>query len=188
MKYGYARVSTIQQDLEAQRQALTSEGCAKIYEDKYTGTTTNRPQFNALLEVLADGDALVVTKLDRFARTVVEGVRIVKGLLERGVRVHVLNMGLVEDTPTGRRILNVMLSFAEFERDMIVERTQEGRVIARQREDYREGRPKKFGKKQIDHAIGLLETHSYTQVEALTGMSKSTIIRAVRKVKASKLK
>jgi DNA invertase Pin-like site-specific DNA recombinase len=87
-------------------------------------------------------------------------------------------MGLVEDTPTGRLILNVMLSFAEFERDMIVERTQEGKAIAKQKPDFREGRPNKYGRKQIEHALQLLETNSYKQVEETTGISKSTLIRA----------
>ena len=89
-------------------------------------------------------------------------------------------MGLVEDTPTGRLILSVMLAFAEFERDMIVERTQEGKAIAKQKPDFKEGRPKKYGKKQIEHALQLLENNSYKQVESMTGISKSTLIRAVR--------
>ena len=79
----------------------------------------------------------MVTKLDRFARTTKEGIEIVKELFDRGVKVHVLNMGLIEDTPTGRLILSVMLAFAEFERDMIVERTQEGKAIAKQRPDFK---------------------------------------------------
>ena len=89
-------------------------------------------------------------------------------------------MGLVEDTPTGRLILNVMLAFAEFERDMIVERTQEGKAIAKQKSDFKEGRPKKYGRKQIEHALQLLENNSYKQVESMTGISKSTLIRAAR--------
>jgi DNA invertase Pin-like site-specific DNA recombinase len=83
--------------------------------------------FNKLLETLKEGDTLVVTKLDRFARTTADGINLVKELFEKGIKVHVLNMGLVEDTPTGRPILSVMLAFEEFERDMIVERTQEGK-------------------------------------------------------------
>lgn len=182
MKYGYARVSTLHQDLEAQLQALDKEGCDKIYSDKFTGTKTDRPKFNKLLQELKEGDTLVVTKLDRFARTTADGINTVKSLFEKGIKVHVLNMGLIEDTPTGRLILSVMLAFAEFERDMIVERTQEGKAIAKQKEDFREGRPKKFTKKQIKHALMLLETHSYKQVEEITGISKSTLIRAKRKV------
>lgn len=181
MKYGYARVSTTHQDLEAQLQALEKEGCEIIYKDKFTGTKTDRPEFNKLIEILKEGDTLVVTKLDRFARTTSDGINIVKELFERGVKVHVLNMGLVEDTPTGRLILSVMLAFAEFERDMIVERTQEGKAIAKQNPDFREGRPKKYGKKQIEHALKLLGNNSYKQVEDKTGISKSTLIRAKRK-------
>jgi DNA invertase Pin-like site-specific DNA recombinase len=182
MKYGYARVSTLHQDLEAQLQALEKEGCEKIYSDKFTGTKTDRPEFNKLLDVLKEGDTLVVTKLDRFARTTADGINTIKSLFEKGIKVHVLNMGLVEDTPTGRLILSVMLAFAEFERDMIVERTQEGKQIAKQKEDFREGRPKKFSKKQIEHALSLLETHSYKQVTEITGISKSTLIRAKRRI------
>jgi DNA invertase Pin-like site-specific DNA recombinase len=183
MKYGYARVSTISQDLEAQLQALKNEGCdeSNIYSEKFTGTKADRPKFKELLTKLSAGDTLVVTKLDRFARSTVDAIQTVRELFERGVRVHILNMGLVENTPTGRLIFNVMSSFAEFERDLIVERTQEGKAIARQREDFREGRPNKYGKKKIEHALGLLATHSYKQVEDMTGISKSTLIRAKKK-------
>lgn len=181
MKYGYARVSTVSQDLEAQLQALQKEGCDKIYSEKFTGTKADRPQFNELLERIEAGDTLVVTKLDRFARSTTDAIETVKKLFEKGVKVHVLNMGLVEDTPTGNLIFTVMSAFAQFERDMIVERTQEGKAVARQREDFREGRPNKYSKKQIEHALGLLESHSYKEVENMTGISKSTLIRAKRK-------
>jgi DNA invertase Pin-like site-specific DNA recombinase len=181
MKYGYARVSTIQQDLEAQLKALKNEGCEVIYSEKFTGTKANRPKFMEVLARLEPGDTLTVTKLDRFARSTVDAINTVKALFERGVKVHVLNMGLVEDTPTGRLILTIMSAFAEFERDMIVERTQEGKAIARQRDDFREGRPKKFKKAQIEHALKLLETNSYNQVEDITGISKSTLIRAKKR-------
>lgn len=180
MKYGYARVSTVNQDLEIQIQALEKEGCDNIYSEKFTGTKADRPQFKEILSLLAEGDTLVVTKLDRFARSTVDAIQKVKELFEKGVKVHILNMGLVEDTPTGRLVFNVMSAFAEFERDMIVERTQEGKAIAKQREDFREGRPNKYTKKQITHALGLLESHSYKQVEDMTGISKSTLIRAKR--------
>lgn len=180
-KYGYARVSTVNQDLNAQLQALENEGCAEIYSEKFTGTKSDRPKFKELLSVLEKGDTLVITKLDRFARSTGDAIETIKDLFKRGIKVHVLNMGLVEDTPTGRLIFNIMSSFAEFERDMIVERTQEGKAIARQREDFREGRPKTYGKARIEEALRLLETNSYKEVERKTGISKSTLIRAKRK-------
>jgi DNA invertase Pin-like site-specific DNA recombinase len=183
MKYGYARVSTVHQDLESQLQALKNEGCEKIYSEKFTGTKSDRPKFQELLSLLQKGDTLIVTKLDRFARSTVDAIQTVKTLFDKGVKVHILNMGLVEDTPTGRLIFNIMSSFAEFERDMIVERTQEGKAIAKQKEGFREGRPNKFTKKQIEHALELLQSNSYKEVENMTGISKSTLIRAKRIMK-----
>lgn len=182
MKYGYARVSTVGQDLEAQVSTLTAEGCDKVYSEKFTGTKVDRPEFQAMLDTVQSGDTIVVTKLDRFARSAGDAISIVRNLFERNIKVHILNMGLIENTPTGRLIFTIMSGFAEFERDMIVERTQEGKAIAKLREDFREGRPNKYSKKQVDHALGLLETHSYKQVEEMTGISKSTLIRAKRKL------
>lgn len=184
MKYGYARVSTTGQDLTGQLHRLKAEGCEKIYSEKFTGTKTDRPEFKKLLHELKEGDTLTVTKLDRFARTTGEALNIIKDMFEKGIKVHVLNMGLIENTPTGKLIFTVLMSFAEFERNMIVERTQEGKAIARQREDYREGRPPKYNKQQIAHALELLQTNSYRQVEELTGISKATLIRAKQKEKS----
>ena len=184
MIYGYARVSTAGRlrdgnSLEEQIAALKQYGCQEIISESFTGKTMQRPEFQVLLERLEVGDTLVVTKLDRFARTAIDGVETVRMLFDRGVRVHILNMGLVENTLTGNLILTVMLAFAEYERGMIVERTQTGKAIARQRPDYREGRPKKFKKAQVDHALELLNSGmSYKQVEGMTGISKSTLVRA----------
>lgn len=168
----------MKQDLEAQLQALKKVGCDRIYSEKFTGTKADRPQFQELLSLLQEGDTLVVTKPDRFARSTVDAIQRVKELFEKGVKVHILNMGLVEDTPTGRLVFNVMSAFAEFEREMIIERTQEGKAIAKQREDFREGRPRKYSQKQIEHALLLLNSYSYKEVEDRTGISKSTLIRA----------
>ena len=124
---------------------------------------------------------MVVCKLDRFARTAIEGVQTVRELFERGVRVHILNMGLVENTLTGNLILTVMLAFAEYERGMIVERTQTGKAVAKQDPNFKDGRPKKFTSEQIDLALSLLEQgKTYRQITTMTGISKSTLIRAHR--------
>lgn len=184
MKYGYARVSTLHQELEAQLQALEKEGCEEIFSEKFTGTKKERPEFQQVLSRLKEGDTLVVTKLDRFARSATDAIEIIRGLFENGVKVHVLNMGLVENTPTGRLILTIMSGFAEFERDMIVERTQEGKAIAKQDPNFREGRPRKFSKARIEHALELLEKLSYKEVEKQTGISKSTLIRAKRRLES----
>lgn len=183
MIYGYARVSTMGQELEAQLQALEEEGAVTIYQEKFTGTKTDRPQLNALMEQLQEGDKLIVTKLDRLARNTKEGIEIIESLFERGVKVHVLNVGLLENTTMGRFFLQTLLAVAEMERNLIVERTQEGKTIAKQNADFREGRPNKYTKQQLDHAMQLLASNSFRQVEALTGISMSTLKRESRKRK-----
>ncbi|MED1042505.1 recombinase family protein [Bacillus mycoides] len=183
--YGYARVSTLHQDLEVQIQSLKKEGCQEIFEEKFTGTKVDRPEFNKLLKKLKKDDKLIITKLDRLARNTKEGIQIIEELFKKDVKVHVLNVGLLEDTTMGNFFLQTLLAVAEMERNLIVERTQEGKAIARQRDDFKEGRPKKFNKKQVEHALQLLESHSYKQVEELTGISKSTLIRAKKKQEAT---
>lgn len=186
MKYGYARVSTIGQDLQAQVNTLKQENCKEIYAEKFTGTKVERPEFKRVLTILEPGDTLVVTKLDRFARSAGDAIQIIRKLFERDIKIHILNMGLIENTPTGKLIFTIMSGFAEFERDMIVERTQEGKAIAKQKEGFREGRPSKYNRKQIEHALDLLSSHSYKQVEEKTGISKSTLIRAKNKTRLTK--
>ena len=186
MIYGYARVSTQMQakdgnSLEAQERLLRKNGAEEIYADAFTGTKTHRPELARLLDELQAGDTLVVTKLDRIARSASQGIELIQSLLDREITVHVLNMGLMDNTPTGKLIRTIVLAFAEFERDMIVERTQEGKAIARKQPDYREGRPRLYGRKQIKHALELLEDHSYKQVTGMTGISKSTLIRAKKR-------
>ena len=184
--YGYARVSSRGQardgnSLEYQEQKLREAGATEIFIDTYTGTTTERPELERLLKCITAGDTLIVTKLDRVARSVVHGAALIDRLGRMDVRVNILNMGIIDNTATGKLIRNVMLSFAEFERDMILQRCQEGKYIARQNPDYREGRPKKYTKKQLDHALQLLQDYSYMQVSEMTGISKSTLTREIRK-------
>ena len=184
MIYGYARVSTATQgrdgnSLEDQVSALEKYGCQEIVQEAFSGKTMDRPKFLLLLDRLQEGDTLVVCKLDRFARTAIEGVQVVRELFERGIRVHILNMGLVENTLTGNLILTVMLAFAEYERGMIVERTQTGKAVAKQDPNFKDGRPKKYTPQQIRLALDLLEQgKTYRQITEMTGISKSTLIRS----------
>ncbi len=148
MIYGYARVSTKGQardgnSLESQLKALKEAGATEFYSDSFTGTKLDRPEFDKLKRKLLPGDTLITTKLDRFARSAVQGSQMIEALIAQGVTVHILNLGVMDNTPTGKLIRNIMLSFAEFERDMIVERTQEGKSIAREKGIRVDGRPKK---------------------------------------------
>ena len=185
MFYGYGRVSTKGQakdgnSLEAQERLLKEHGAEVIYMDSFTGTKMTRPEFDKLLKELKAGDTLVVAKLDRFARSVSQASDLITKLIDNGIRVDVCNLGILDNSSMSTLMRNILLSFAQFERDMIVERTQEGKAIARQNPDFREGRPKKYSRTQINHALDLLEKYSYKQVEDMTGISKSTLIRATR--------
>lgn len=184
MKYGYTRVSTKGQldgnSIEEQTTAIHNiYADAEIIVESYSGAK-ERPLFNQLLDKAQSGDYIAVTKLDRFCRTTKEGLEYIDLLLNKGVKIHILNMGLIESSPMGRLIVTNLLAFAEFERAMIIERTQGGKAIAKQRADFKEGRPKKYNTKKINHALELLEKYSYKEVESLTGISKSTLIRAKR--------
>ena len=148
MLYGYARVSTKGQardgnSLEDQESKLREAGAEVIYSDSFTGKKMDRPEFDKLKAALSKGDTLIVTKLDRIARSATQGSELVQELISRGVKVHVLNMGFMDNSPTGKLIMNVMFAFAEFERDMIIQRTSEGKEVARAKEGYIEGRPRK---------------------------------------------
>ena len=195
MIYGYARVSTKGQakdgnSLESQIELLKDNGAEEIYSDSFTGTKTDRPQFNELLDKLQKGDTLIVTKLDRFARSMTQGSELVNSLIERGIKVNILNIGVMDNTPDSKFIRNIFFRFAEFERDMIVDRTQEGKAIAKTKKGFKEGRPKKYTVKQLDNALSMLAVNggnrSYNEVADLLGISKSTLIRENNKRKITK--
>lgn len=181
--YGYIRVSSKGQardgnSLEAQEEAVRAAGATVVVKDVYTGTTVNRPALDELIKDIHSGDTLIVTKLDRVARSVQQGIELIDSLAEKGVTIKILNMGTLDNSPTGKLIRNVMLCFAEFERDMIMQRTREGKEIARQNPDYHEGPNRKYSDSQLKHALSLLRENSYSEVERMTGISKSTLIRA----------
>lgn len=148
MKYGYGRVSSVGQQLAGnslpeQERLLLEAGAEEIVLECFTGTTVERPLFSELLNKLGSGDTLYVTKLDRFARASDAG-KIIEDLINRGVTVNILNFGIANNTPTGKLMVNIILSFAQYERDMIWERTQEGKMAARAKNpDYKEGRKTK---------------------------------------------
>lgn len=187
--YGYCRVSTKGQldgnSLDSQReQILRDYPTATIVEEQVSGAKAVRPKFDELVQRLESGDMLVVTKLDRFARSLSQGNDTVNALLSRGVRVNILNIGMLDNTPNSKLIRNIFFSFAEFERDMIYERTQEGKAIARQRADFREGRPRKFNPEKVEEALNYIEEgNSYKKASEIYGISKTTLIRRMQERK-----
>ena len=162
--YGYARVSTYGQAAHGN----------SLEEQK---RQTERPELKKLVGCLNKGDTLIVTKLDRLGRSVAQASALITKLIDAGITVNVLNVGVLSNDSVSVLLRNILLSFAQFERDMIVERTQEGRAIARQKDGYREGRPKKYSRAQLNHAMELLDDHSYKQVVEMTGISKATLAR-----------
>lgn len=181
MIYGYARVSTKGQakdgnSLEAQERSLRDNGATEVYYDAFTGTKVDRPKLNKLLALLKEGDTLVVTKLDRLGRSLSKTSELITELIERGVTINILNLGVLNNSSMNTLLRNVLLAFAQFERDMIVERTSEGKAICREtKPEWREGRKRKespdfekFFKKQKD---GLLTVEECC---AEMGISKRT--------------
>jgi DNA invertase Pin-like site-specific DNA recombinase len=149
MIYGYARVSTQTQakdgnSLENQTNAILSAyPTAEVYTEAFTGMTTERPKLSKILEKIKKGDTLVVTKLDRFSRSASEGVGLINKLHAEGVVVEILNMGKVDNSPMGKLMVTMLLAFAEFEHDNIVERLSEGKAVAKSHGKRTEGRLKK---------------------------------------------
>lgn len=143
--YGYARVSSTSQNLDSQLQALNDAGVqqSNIYTDKATGKNINRQGLQELLKAIQAGDTIVVTKFDRLARSLKDGIELIEELTNRGIKLNILNLGMFDDTATSKLLRNILLSVAEFEREMIHERQMEGIAIAKANGKYK-GKPKKY--------------------------------------------
>jgi DNA invertase Pin-like site-specific DNA recombinase len=138
---GYARVSTVDQNLEAQLEQLKAAGCNKVYEEKASGVKVDRPQLAALLEYCREGDTVVVCKLDRIARSTAHLLSIVEGLEKKGVALKVLNISLDTSTANGRLMLSMLAAIGQFEREMMLERQREGIEQAKKAGAYKGRKP-----------------------------------------------
>lgn len=186
MKYGYARVSTKQQSLSDQVDKLIRAGVpiTNIYSEAYTGTTSKRPEFMRLKEKLKGGDELVVTKLDRLGRKTTDIIEFLDSCSRRGITVNVLNMGRLDNSASGRLMSSVVSAFAEYERDAIVSRTQEGKTYAKaHNKNYHEGRPKRTITARYKKIYELSKNHTIRDTAMIAGVSESTVSRIRRQVK-----
>lgn len=185
MKIGYARVSTVGQDLETQRKQLKAEGCERLYVEKVTGTSTApRKELRKMLNNVREGDTVYVTKIDRLARSIIDLNRIVSELNEKGVSVVFLKESLEFKAGNNTSSINTLLfnilgSFAQFERDLIVERTTEGRKRAKEAGKHM-GRPASSSEKEIQKAIELYKNRNnngmtVADICKLTGVKRSTL-------------
>lgn len=176
---GYARVSTTAQRLDLQTDELTRAGCARIYTDTASGATTARPQLDAVLERLLPGDTLVVWRLDRLGRSLRHLLDLVADLVERDIGLRSITEGIDTTTPSGRLTLHVFAILAEFERDLLRERTSAGLEAARERGRVG-GRPPAITSEQLDAARVLLASEPAPSVAAVArslGVKRPTLIR-----------
>lgn len=190
MKIGYARVSTTGQDYETQLTKLKAEGCEKIFCEKQSGKSTeSREQLKAALGFCREGDTLIITKLDRLARSMGDLWQIVRELDAEGVGFKVLDQtGMDTTTPTGKLMFNILGSIAEFERDLINARTEEGRKAAKAK-GVQFGRKAKLGGEQVE-AVKADVTASILSMEAIGekhGISRKTVYRIAGSKDAAKI-
>lgn len=175
---GYARTSTTDQKagLEAQLRDLEQAGCTKMFREEISSVATNRPQLAAVLEWVREGDTLVVTKLDRLARSVADLVSITAALKAKGAGLRILAMNLDTTTPTGKLMLNLLGSIAEFERELMLERQREGIAKAKAEGKYA-GRQPTARAKAKDVMRMRAEGKSVGDMVAALGISRASIFR-----------
>ncbi|GEP16125.1 recombinase family protein [Leuconostoc mesenteroides] len=144
--------------------------------EPYSGTTTSRPQFEKLVNIIEPNDTLIVTKLDRFARNTREALNLIDDLLKEKIIIKVLNLGTIDNTPMGRMIVRTLLSVAEMERDMIIERTQAGKVFAKQHNpNYKEGRPRREKDSRNTAIFEYSQTHTVQSTAEAFNISARTV-------------
>jgi DNA invertase Pin-like site-specific DNA recombinase len=181
MLIGYARISTQDQNLDLQRDALTKAGCEQIYTDRVSGTKASRPGLTQALSHLRSGDTLVVWRLDRLGRSLRHLIDTVTGLQERGIGFKSLQESIDTTTSGGRLVFNIFGSLAEFEREIIKERTKAGLQAARSRGKLG-GRPKALSESKAEMARQLYadRTHSIDEICQTLGISRTTFYRYVK--------
>jgi len=181
MKIGYARVSTVDQNADAQRDALAAAGCARVIVDQVSGAAVKRPKLDKLLTDLKPGDVLTVWRLDRLGRSLPHLIEVVRDLEGKGAHLQSLTEGIDTTTAQGRLTFHLMAALAEFERALIVERTQAGLQAAKKR-GVVVGRPRRLTAAQIKHARKLIENGERPSAVATSlGVNKSTLYRAIKK-------
>ena len=176
MLIGYARVSTDDQHLDLQRDALRSAGCDKIYEDHISGAKAARPGLEQALEVARAGDVLVVWRLDRLGRSLKDLIGLVESLNQRGIELQSLQEALATDSSGGRLIFHLFAALAEFERHLMRERTEAGLKAARAR-GRKGGRPKALdpAKRQLVVKLYGEKEHTIGEICQMMGISKPTL-------------
>lgn len=180
MKIGYARVSTADQSLDLQVDALKKAGCERIFTEKASGAKDDRIELQRALDMLREGDVFVVYKLDRLARSTVKLISTLEEIKQRGVEFVSLSDSIDTTTAAGKALFGMLAVFAEFERNIIVERVNAGLAAARARG--RSGGRPKLDKKKVEQALKLYDSkdHTITEIQELTGVNRGTLYRAIK--------
>jgi DNA invertase Pin-like site-specific DNA recombinase len=187
MRIGYVRVSTRDQNPALQRQALEAAGCDRLFEETGGGGRWDRPQLQAALAFLREGDELVVWKLDRVSRSLPDLLRLIAQLEEEGVRFRSLTEGIETATPAGRMVAAMLGAFAQYEREIIAERTRAGLSAAKAR-GVKLGRRRVLTASQATHAAEMVldQGKGVRETARLLGVSPQTISRVVRAARISR--
>jgi len=181
---GYARVSTTDQNLSAQFEALKAAGAERIYQEKISGVKKDRLELKSLLDYVRDEDTVIVTKLDRIARSTKHLLDIVEQLQEKGVRFKVLNIDLDTSTPTGKLMLTMLGAIATFEREMMLERQAEGIAIAKLNGKYKGRKP--TARMKAPQVMELMKQGSTKQAIAdQLGIGIASVYRIIKELKAA---
>lgn len=180
MKLGYARCSTLDQNLDWQIDALTKEGCDRIFQDKFTGTRKDRPELLRMMDMLREGDTVIICELTRLSRSVKDLFDLVEQVEKAGANIKSLKEPWLDTTtPQGRLLFTIFSGVSQFERELIRERTMEGLASARAR-GRMGGRPGK-DKKIVEQALTLYDSKAYSvdEISKTTGISRATLYKYV---------
>lgn len=181
--YGYARVSTIDQNMGTQIEELKKYGCIKIFRDKVTGVAEKKPQFDKLMTLVNKGDTIVVTRIDRLGRNTLQTLQLIEELNERGVKLEILNLPFDANNSMGRALMQVAMVFAQLERDMIKEKQRAGIELAKKQGKYK-GRPRQLTKNNVRVRVALEEfakgQRTVKEICDLYGISRASLYRVAK--------
>ena len=182
MIYGYCRATTKKQlesgAIAVQKQEIKNRYYEAVFYEESSIDINNLEVYGELVDIMKEGDVFAVSSMDRFSKSIEDACEKIDRLREKNIAVHIINIGKIDDSILGNIIYDTIKAMRDFNNSVLVERIQNGKSRAKQMDGFREGRPKKYKDEEIKNALELLNKYSYKKVEEITGISKSTLIRA----------
>ena len=184
MVVGYARVSTLDQNIERQDIALRELGCEKVYIDKLTGATLDRPEFNKMMDFVREGDTLIVSEYNRLSRSTMDLLTTLQSLEDKGVIVKSMKEDFDTSTPQGKLILTIFAGLAEFERTLMKQRQAEGIERAKLAGKYKGRKPKEYDREVLNKVMLGLSTKTMTVTKAaeLLNVTRPTVYKLLKEM------